>query len=337
MTGCQSPPTTEEIHKEYQYFYNQLEEQYQKMLIECEKVYTDPEERKACKSLALSWRNERWTELQRAEESAVNEEWEEARERRKALEEKLREMLPDFPDLRDIFEPLIIGGSMDIDITATPMQQQHYAMSLTGGDIIHASTPNSPVRYRLSGTTALDSDTMSMTMDMGGLLSMTLDTDQFGATFGFVHTGYLHSTAIDGTEITLTIVDDPQNIVETDNNGVGWITLLTTMEHSDEEWNAILPYYNRVRFPLEVQPNGSLDINTHGWVPTDMYVPYIPWASSDYNMDGTLDYDTDFPAFLEDFDEEDLRADQNVDGVWDQEDIDLWLNRFWTDYDNMNG
>jgi len=40
-------------------------------------------------------------------------------------------------------------------------------------------------------------------------------------------------------------------------------------------------------------------------------------------------------AFLVGFYNEELLADSNSDDIWNQDDIDLWTDRFWTDYDAM--
>ncbi|MEI6053651.1 MAG: hypothetical protein WCQ44_13180, partial [Opitutaceae bacterium] len=60
--------------------------------------------------------------------------------------------------------------------------------------------------------------------------------------------------------------------------------------------------------------------------------PYEAWASSDYDASSVLDYESDWAAYIADFNNQDLRADLNSDGVWDQTDIDLWSMHFWSDY-----
>lgn len=74
----------------------------------------------------------------------------------------------------------------------------------------------------------------------------------------------------------------------------------------------------------------------HHVLPTPRTVaPFTPMAHSDYNNDGVLDYITDFTAFLNGYTAQEDRADINVDGVFNQADIDLWIWDFEYDEEHL--
>jgi len=288
--------------------------------------YTD------CVNQADKTRDDALQHVREGRQDALNDNWEAAREHDRAWQETLQDMCPDFPDIRDITEPFIQNGLMNIEAVGMP------GRSLYLREPIMAEEPDPQFhvdQYNFVGIASLDSPDLECTLDLDGSLIIRRDEVYGEDVFGVIKRGALVGTALDGTTITLTVIDNPGNTIEVDETGAGWMHVLTWMEHSDIEWDFALINYNRIRLPVTIEEDGSIAINT-GWVLTDEYVPYAPWACSDYNRDGQLDFETDYAVYLADFDLQYVATDMNGDDIWNDDDIVIWTDRFQEDYDHMN-
>lgn len=136
-----------------------------------------------------------------------------------------------------------------------------------------------------------------------------------------------------GAYATLTVKPDPGNTVETDLAGEGWITTRFAAEHSVESWAALLPGEMRLRVPVTTTSSGVIHADTSSAQWDEYFVPRMR-SYTDFNLDGVLDFASDFTEFIEAHSTSDPGTDINADGAWTQADIDLWMLHFDEDLVN---
>jgi hypothetical protein len=292
----------------------------------------------ACEQLVretyITLREEAW----RLRLEVINEDWQDARERRKALEDKLRDLIPTFPDLRDLLEPLLDYPKSNADagegwMTATPDSTPSSAMSAM-------ATPQ-PTTYTLGGLfTLYDGGLGDPTFGLSGTLEVSGAPVAPGQTRVFSAGTITVTFSIDQVDFT---IHEPvpggglESWIQTDATGEGWISLVLDFDEEtvlEGSWGAIFSSPTIIRLPVTIDENDVIRFEMSYGVIADLF-PYKPWAPSDYDRNGWLNPDEDSTAFLVGFQAQELLADSDGDGTWTQVDIDLWWDRFWDDYANQ--
>jgi hypothetical protein len=378
VTGRASTPSPEEIDEQYNDWQEKLEQVKQKLLASCE---GDAE----CEANVMDWYRSKLMELYDPYVAATKERWRDARDRKKALEEELRELIPEWPDIEDILEPLLMNAIVTLDVDGEPVT--------TGGgcdDVVLVATLRELRRQLVDEPTSLgDGGTDDPTASRDGIVVQPIDpilvpiepcfkdvvvvggevfaTRAQTLTYAFegdytVDTGVgtvsgvlnlslqlAETVGSDGTysaqiiagdgsidlapsTVTLSVVDDEANVIDVGANGKGWITVLLKAEHSMIEWGAILPEYNRVHLPI-TRDGSTLTLVQDSFGSGD-FVPYQNHPASDYDLDGSLTLDLDFPAFLAGHASQSHRADIDGNEIWDDADVVAWLDRFNQDVAN---
>lgn len=317
-------PGLRDIDKTNVSFIKQVERIYQEMLRGCENRI----DRDACRADALDWRQKTLEKLGDLNSAWHNQHIQEAMRLREEWNKALRDAMPKFPDIADLFKVLIVDGTMSLNITGTTTDPPLFTQQPSDEIVAESQLPLQTDAYTFSGSAGLQSERLTTSASVDGSLSISRQVDHQGRVTYHVDSGYLRFTAEDHSVGTFTVVSDSTNLIDLDGSGAGWVTILTIVDYTDSVWASLLPYYYRTRLPMALQTDGSLLIDTAGWVPTDAYVPYVPWAASDYDLNGILEYNSDFAAFMADFNARDLRADLTVDEQWTQDDIDFWTIHF---------
>lgn len=113
------------------------------------------------------------------------------------------------------------------------------------------------------------------------------------------------------------------------------MVFLADLEHDLESWDSILSSRYRIFVPITVDAQGVIMIDTTSEQIASM-LPYAPRPYTDYNLDGTYDFQSDFNAFIADFALHHPATDVNLDGTWNQSDVDQWVIEFNEDQAGMN-
>jgi hypothetical protein len=361
LSGCRSrPPSVPEIERQYNEGHRQLKEIYDQMMKGCRES-ADPA---SCESAVRAWYLAALDELRAIQYESINKNWDDAYERRKALEEALRQLIPAFPKIKDITLPFAPQSSVSFDLTGTPitmsdpcepiiavvagMNPGYESVNLASSASLSTAVSQNPCfmavgngsgtyalalagqTLTINGTAALANDEFSTTASIAGSIALAgavLDDQSYT---GVVQSGVLTVNIAYGGIATLQVVPDDANVIDIAPNGAGTVTTLFTLAHSDVAWNAVLPGYVRIQLPVTRAANGALTIQ-FGPTPTADLVPFQPHPLSDYNGDGVWDYASDLAEFMIDFADQRLIADIDDNGIWDSNDIDLWTNIFWHD------
>jgi len=77
-------------------------------------------------------------------------------------------------------------------------------------------------------------------------------------------------------------------------------------------------------FTIEIGPALSSEV-----------IPHVFSPASDFNGDGVLHFDSDFAAFMSAFNDEEFITDRDWNSIWDQADIDAWIETFNEDFANL--
>jgi len=321
LSGCATAPTTPEINQAYRDWRAFTDESYETMMAACQSL--QGQEKADCEENARQWRIAQYTLINQGYRDALDGEWDSLRERRKQIEEELLEMLPNFPEIRDIFN---IQGSMAGN---SGLHRQ-----VVGYTDIGDPVPIELTTYNFSGSVGIGRIDQAGaeyvdSASTSGFLELQISFDGLEAT-GKVRSGTLVASMGNGETATLTVLKDATNRIVTDSQGRGSIVFLANLDHSLPGWDALLMDTQRIYLPVQVVSDTSLLIDSEDSAATTI-APFEPMSHSDYNMDGFLDYNSDFAAFLSDHYIQSPRADINVDGAWDQADIDLWIWDFEND------
>jgi hypothetical protein len=305
--------------------------------------------------------------LNQGHQDAVNENWRDAYERRKAWEEKIRDMLPDFPDIKDItlpFAPEPSQSSVTFDLHFTPITAAdpcepviaivagampgYESTEVSLSSVLGSAAVSNPCfmanetnqgtylvglvgqSLTASGSFGFVSGHLSASATVAGSLSITGAMLSDGRYMGQVISGAMTVSIPSFGVSTLTVVSDTANVIDIPPAGTGTITVLFAMSHSYVAWNAILPGYARFQLPVTRDSNGAFAIQFGPTLISDL-IPFTPLPLSDYNGDGVLDYTTDLAAFMQDWSQQRIIADRDDNEIWNSNDIDLWTEIFWHD------
>lgn len=273
----------------------------------------------ACIAAVNEWYREMLQDVLDGYRDAIRENWKDAYERRKAWEDKLREMIPTWPDLKTLLPKKGVIGSINLTTT-----------SLGSGSPSEAALWDTTIK--LSGTSVF-TNTLSATAEITGTISMSGFTAADGSRSADIYSGSIVATINGGDDMmTMTLETDPRNHLVLGANNTGTLTMIVTREISDKRWNALVPYYIQVQLPVTRLPDDTLTISMNG-VKLTAITGHRPFTITDYNGDGIRDYSSDYAIFLADHGVGAPRADMNEDGIFDQDDLDMWTNLFLIDKD----
>jgi hypothetical protein len=333
MSGCSTPPKTAEINKQYQIFRNGVWVAYYKMMEGCDILPED--EQAACTQMAREWRDNQLDNMFNGWQDAINKDWDSARERKKNLENQLQEILPNWPDVQNLIDLIVVNG------TGSSGGQFRYVMTApagqggsTGGTPIGDPIPIEVETYNFTGQMDIDREGSLDSASCSGTLNMNLSFQGLSVG-GSVTAGSFTAAFAGGNEAVITVLKASDNRIVTDESGYGSIIFLASFSHSMNEWDAILPSKVRVYMPVQVLSDGSMVIDSAD-SQIDEFVNYTPFPYTDYNQDGQWEYNTDMASYLIGHSSWDDLADINRDGVWDQSDIDLWISDFDFDASRVN-
>lgn len=368
LTSCQSTPTVDEINDQYDHFKNVIDQYYEDMKKACQN-HSDPQ---GCMDAVTAWYIQALQLLNEAHQKAIEENWKDAKERRKELEEWLRETIKDlldelFPNINDILSPLLMSGEIHFDLTIEDdevdrdrclevvdvvnifredyenidLNQDRELLDLVDQNPCFIGVLQEDGRmvaraleataWVISGSVTYWEDGVTVTSSVDGQLDLAKDVSVPGGTHWNVISGVVTVTLDDGSSVDMFVTSEEGNSIFTDSTGSGELNILFENHYSSGPWSAVLPFYNRMRLPVDLTTEEAIVIQT-GWVAVADLVPHVPWPASDYNGDGVLDFDTDFAAFMDGLNNQEPLADVNNDGLWNDDDIDLWISRFWEDY-----
>lgn len=309
MPSCASPPTMPEITAQFDQEAELLKQARDQMIAACNGDA-------ACIAAAKAWYTTIYTELLRLRWEAIQENWQDAYERRKEWEKKIREMFPSWPDLKDIIPKLGVLGTIDIESSA---------LGSGSSGSVALTSPTWESTIKISGTVQF-SGSLLATGEVSGSLSMSGNTASDGSRTAQVYSGMIVAKIIDTDDlVTLTLEKDSRNQLTIGADGVGTLNLVFTREISDKAWNAIVPYFIQVKVPVTRTSNDRIEVNLSG-VKLSKITGRTPFAITDYNDDGVRDHTLDYASLLADYAMLDTRADMNTDGAWTQADLDMWEN-----------
>jgi hypothetical protein len=253
----------------------------------------------------------------------------EANEARKEWEKKLRDMIPSWPDLKEVLPWGGLVGNLDVQTTAlgsVPPAQS--STSDGGGQVALLMGPHTwSSTVKLQGSFSMTYAAGTVTADVSGALLLTGQTTSTGRQ-AEVYAGTVIIETSDGDLVTLTVEKDA-NVLQLDGSDNGHITFVVTREISDEAWNAVLPYFIRIHLPVHRNADDTLSIVMNNATLSQL-TNRTKFAVTDFNHDGIRNA-VDRVAFLAGHAAQQERADMDGDQNWDQDDIDAWDERFLRD------
>lgn len=334
LPGCANPPTPTDIEAEFNIARQVINESHAAMVQGCRSDFAEgTPERNSCIRDANLWRQAAMTEALNARSNAYNENWRAARDSRKRLEEKLQDVLPNWPQIKDLITIIDNGTVQGI---ATPGGLRYVAADIgtnngVGGEI---PVPIQLQAYAFSGQIQFDWGSTTVAAPFAGTLEF--QGSRIGSAYsGVVRSGTLEATFPGGVQARLVVVKQPSNTISTSGSGDGQMVFLAEFEHDMESWESILFSRYRILVPITMDAQGIITIDTTSDEVAAM-LPYAPRPYTDYNLDGVYDYQSDFGAFMSDFASQSVATDINYDGLWNQSDIDQWISEFDADAANMN-
>jgi hypothetical protein len=292
----------------------------------------------ACKAEMRQVFQELWSDGWGLKLKVIDEDWQDARDAKKALRDRLLGLIPQYPDLREILEDLL---------RIIDEEEGSISMNATAGSITTIGGPKSQLRridYDLAGSVTVDNWLVSGPMDFAGELDVTgmFSTDLNGSTSfaGRVTAGWISIQMPDGSVYDATVYDDQLGGLEsalTATEGVGELSLVLAVDRqvldNNPQWGVLIDSPTVVRLPIEMDQQKNLSLSFGPGEFGDLF-PREPWLSSDYNGDGQLEEVTDFAAFTAGWNAQESLADSDFDADWDQDDVSLWWTRFYEDLAN---
>ncbi len=358
LTCCQTAPTSEQIDHDVQILEQATTRRAAIMYAQCGEDQT-------CKEVVAAWVNESLAKIQEMHQKAQEGAWAEAQELRKAWDQWFREttgeLLKNVPGLLlppnsqievelSIIEDVAhtnpcteiasILGVIEEDGHFVNLVNNHHLMKLVSMHPCFQLTATQDEQFvgltttgktwTVSGTMTVVTDGVSTNVAIAGSIGGLVNSNDASGVQWNIITGHITATMPGGYVTYLNLLIDDDNSLTIDTNGIGQLSASFKTQYPTLAWGAILPYLNRIQMPVAIS-GGILGVH----IPLTDYeslIPYEAWASSDYDASSVLDYESDWAAYIADFNNQDLRADLNSDGVWDQTDIDLWSMHFWSDY-----
>ena len=363
IPGCASPPTQGEVDSLFNREAARLDRLYRELVAMCED-HSDPQ---GCIDAVIAWHRDARTKLEEMRVLAQQNRWEELKQRRDDWEDELQDLIPDFPGLKDIFEPLLSDIYTNLNVTGTPsnsggcdnaiamvnalapgLESVNLATGETGSiqNVLEASPCYQLINSNIGGTTTeiyavAASSTTSLTLNgnvtlsgimvntgsVSGVLNISLFDSSDGTISGYIIDG--SATLTVGTDtITFGAESDLPSEVFLDQSGSGYIDGIFAMSMSDTAWDALTPGYIHVQVPVVRNADGTWSISTGGAVETSSLIPFRPDMVLDYDRNGMYEYNSDLAAFVVGLAAHEWMADVNVDGLWDADDI-AEFDRIW--------
>lgn len=314
--SCAGVPTDDDIKDEFDMDLARLNEAYERLKADC---HGDA----GCLQKQREWYRTQVAQLQNDRGVAREHHWQDAQDRRKAWEDALRGLIPNWPSLKDLFSKS--GVKASIQITSNSLG--------TAGNGV--STVAWATKLKVQGNTSFTAG-LEGSATIEGSFNLEGTTTADGTRSAEVYSGLVVAKVGDPIDpsdmVTLTVVKDSRNRLEIAPSGTGTLTVVVTREISDKIWNALMPYYIQVHLPVTRHADDSISINLLD-AKLSQITGRTPFVITDYNGDGVREHDQDLAALMVDFAQHTERADLNSDDAWDQADIDLWENLFALDLD----
>lgn len=315
LPSCAGTPTPTDIDTSHDRDAKDLERHRDEMIARCN---GDAD----CIRKAEAWFRAELAKVNEARRSAKQHNWQDAYERRKLWEDSLRGLIPAWPSLKDLFFTPGVVGSVQIESGS---------LGSTGNG---STTVSWEPTVKINGTASFGGS-ISVASTVEGNLQLSGTTAPDGTRSARVYSGTIIAKVGSLTNpdamATLTVAIDERNRLEIAPNGTGTLTVVVTRELSDKAWNALVPYYIMIRLPVTLGANDSFSISQVNETLAKL-TGRTPFPITDYDGDGIRNHDLDHAALLVDFALQEERADINVDGLWDQVDLDTWERLFTVDF-----
>lgn len=332
LAGCSSIPTPEKIRSEYEIRATELLRWKDEALRNCEGT-TNPSQ---CKSDILNQYTQLKLQLLQAQNKAIDGNWDEARKSREAWDEAMRQKFKELglPNIKDFLQSGLI--TTDISIVPDHVYPARGGASGQGGS---TSTGSGGVYYEppciyetvtVNGTVSAGGGDSDYSTYVSGSLVVCWDTmAEPGTLRGQIISGEL---GLWSTYPPITLTLDPNSVrtIEANEAGGGRLQAWFKISIPFTPWAAIMRDMIYFDLPLTYSPESGFALALNN-ASVDSLVPRYRSPFSDFNHDGVYNHDVDLASFMAAFDAHDLRTDRNVDGVWDQLDIDIWNEEFARD------
>ncbi len=192
---------------------------------------------------------------------------------------------------------------------------------------IKLTIPSTSYSGWLKGDVSVVSNRWNAEADLVGPIDITSKILNTGFTAGQVNT-FSATLATNGVLLAnLELDNESQSTFFLSPTGRGVASFSLKVQPASVEWAAILASRVNLVLPAMKNKDGSI---TFGCPPVniDVLVPYVPHVFSDFDGDGVLNFKKDYEAFLKAWKQHDWRCDRDVNGVWDDVDLEKWTNDF---------
>jgi len=318
MNGCASPPSPVEIQDQTDDFIATINRLMDEAVVRCNGD-------QGCVDAVNERRNILIDGALETRRKAMEENWKDARERRRQLEKELYEMLPDFPDLKPAID-LIFGDTWSsdtsflFDVNGTPVQIFQFA-DQSGNSSSGVSMMNPSTKLRFTGPTTVTIAGSSLAGNLAFDIFVTESIDQNGSYQAAIQSG--SGTWTSGSlDAQFTIAVLGKNEIAIPNGSPGIITILLDIDYNSDAWASVLPRYQTFHIPI-TRTGDQFEITDQ---PVGLFdnAPHIEHPASDYNRDGLLDLATDSAAYLQGLLALVRIADMKHVGSWDAQDHTIW-------------
>jgi hypothetical protein len=321
IAGCTSTPTPTEINQQIDHAVQALEQAYQQRRAECNG-------NSACEESVRLWYQQMYADLQAARLAALQENWQDAYERRRLWEDEIRSWLPGWPEIKDFF-PVQRTSVLNSTISTSSL-----------GSILNQSFTSTWIKNaRLSGTFSISNTNFDASAEIRGSLSMSGTSLINGGVEATIYSGSISADLLGSSDTTATLAIAPailgvpgssQSKLVLDASGTGHVNLVLVPTIPNVAWNAIIPRHIRVKLPVTLDSQGKLHLDLSNARLGDV-MPNDWHFASDFNRDGVLDHGPDLAAFLIGMQNQDIRTDVNCDNQIDQSDLQVWEQEYADD------
>jgi len=273
-------------------------------------------------------------DLNKLKQKVIEEDWEDARDARKKLRDRIIDLIPKYPDLKEFLEWLL--KQLDEEKVSADLQGVPTSIKVPGGPKSAVGDPLATVDYAVSGKIEIFDWSLDGPVQITGPMNIDYFVGAAGVD-GTVNSGSLTLALGNGSTLTAPLYQDPtgniRSSVSVDSAGVGYLTLAFDIDSNlfVGNWGAVAMTPSLVRIPVVLSPSYKLTFYTEETAIADLF-PYEAFPASDYDGDGLLDPEADYAAFTIGIGEKHPLADIDADGDWDQDDVDMWWSDFLTDY-----